>query len=143
MAAKVLVTNNSDSNHAPEMWATATAEMLIDSSNLSGDRAEQAKKLQTEVADVLQRYHAIVQDTERKALLNDAQRFHMPLEVAVDVDNVLEDVVEVTDKSDWKDHFRKHDVQDLMRQCLYNHFHTSAKLERQLYADKLQARKEI
>ena len=134
---RVLITNYTSGNHDPETWAKATAEMIADASALNGDRLIAGQELQEKLADVLQRYHAIVQDTERQALLANPHHVDDPLDLPLDALSVVDDIVRMTQGTAWEAHFQRTDVRECVRDLLINHFLSSVHAERVVHADKL------
>jgi hypothetical protein len=134
---KIMVTNNTSGNHDPVQWALTSAEMIADSSQLSGERLLAAQKLQLAIAEVLTKHHETVQCQERVSLM-DPLHFLVPLRDAltVEVDKLIEEIKEVAVGTDWEAHFKVPSVIEAMIKVVEGHFMSSMHVERLVHADK-------
>lgn len=129
---QIMVTNGG--KHSASQWAMTTAGMLIDASDLNGERAIAAERLKLDVAEVLEKHHADNQWLEAERISNDPTKLNSPYQVISAVNEALSDVIQVTDKTEWKDHFRRPEVQNAAREIIGRHFCSAQLIERQWYA---------
>lgn len=134
---RLLITNGQN-NHSPDEWALATAEMLADASDLSGDKLVAANKLRAAFADVLKKHHDDVQRTERELLASDPKHILTRLAdvIKTDAKAVAEELAVVAQGSLWAAHYAADEVKATLARIIENHFHTSMAVERLLHTDR-------
>lgn len=129
---QIMITNGG--KHTAAQWAITTAGMLVDATDLSGERAIAAERLKLDVAEVLEKHHADNQWLEGERISKDASHINTPYPVIRAVNEAVADVLLVTDKTQWADHFRREDVQNAVREIIGRHFCSSQLVERQWFA---------
>ena len=131
---QIMITNGG--KHTASQWAMTTAGMLVDASNLDGERAIAAERLKLDVAEVLERHHADNQWLEGERLAKEPAYINEPYLVIEASEHALENILKVTDKTEWKDHFRREDVQSALQEIIARHFSSAQLIERQWYASE-------
>lgn len=131
---QIMITNGG--KHTASQWAMTTAGMLVDATDLSGGRAIAAERLKLNVAEVLEKHHADNQWLEGERISKDPAHINTPYPIIKAVNSALLDVLSVTDKTEWKDHFRKAEVQNAAREIIGRHFCSAQLIERQWYASE-------
>lgn len=121
--------------HPADAWAMVTAQQIVDyDQQLSTDKLAKAQELREQVARVLQPHFEKVQTEEQSKLAADSAAIASPLviEIADAVGEVLAKLIE----SLWADHFKRPEVQDVVRDTIQRNMNTIAYIERSWHADR-------
>jgi hypothetical protein len=147
MQPRVMITNGGV--HTADKWAAVTAAEIADlieiseaSTSPEAIAARKAKpRLELDIADLVERFHANVQKHERELLAaNGDAQLVTPLDPAAgDVDTpeeVVAGIVALTAKTPFAAHFATPEVQAVLKKIVGNHFSLSMDIERSTWADK-------
>jgi|ERR1051325_1298910 hypothetical protein len=129
---QIMITNGG--KHTAQQWAMTTADMLVDASALSGERAIAAERLKLDIAEVLEKHHADNQWLEAERISKDPAYINEPYPVVEASADALESVLYITDHTEWRNHFRKDEVQNALQEIIARHFCSAQLIERQWYA---------
>lgn len=132
----ILVTDGA-SNHAPEKWAEATADQIVQILESAPEtRVAEARDFRGKLIDILTGHHAKVQQHERGQIdEHGSARLGHALEPAQHVEDPVSEIVEAASGYSFADHFRAPQTQEYLRNVLSSHFGTSMHIERSLHAD--------
>src|SRR5882672_9510523 len=132
MISKILITNNTDGNHSPDVWAMAAAETIADISGLVGDNAIDGQRLLVKFADVLVKHFDEVQTTEQDKLAADPKHVltHVPHHLPVDLKAVASELQVAAKGTGWEKHYMQPEVRGAVMVELAHLFHTSMHVDR-------------
>jgi len=125
MTIGVMITNGGP--HPADKWADQSAKQLVNiitiepSSQVYQAATEAKINLENELRTALEKDHKSLQDIFRA---------NKKIEAASHAEDALQTVLKITDKSMFRDHFRKPDTQDFVKRALTQHFDTSLNIEK-------------
>jgi len=147
MTPKIMITNNGV--HPSDRWAAMTASEICDliqinetSASPEAIAARKAKpRLELDLADLLETFHANVQKHERELLAAHGDAHLVtPLDPSAgEVDTpqeVVAEIVKIAAKTPFGAHFALPQVQEVVRGIVDHHFALSIDIERSTWADK-------
>lgn len=128
MQTKVLVTNGGP--HSPDDLGLVTAEQITDTDpDISQERNIAAQKIRIDIAGIMSGYHRVNQDEERARL--QANEISCAEQEEALVDRALQEVTVATAYSPWQLHYRKPDVQRVVRHIISKDLQHARHIERQ------------
>lgn len=133
MQPTILITNNGP--HPPSLWALRSAEQIVDSSAITDDRVIQAHKLRCLIAEALEPRYAEMIELERGLLANDPSYILTPFNSSAFVIAAMDDLLELTNASPWRDHFHQAAVIEVVYEILGRHLASALRVERLWNAD--------
>lgn len=123
--------------HSAEKWAGATASQIIQiGADASGKQAAEARRLELQVLDILEKAHADLQAYERKRLTRDGtERLGFDIVPEKHMDDPVALILAAAAASPFAEHFAREEVQAYVRSVVGSHFATSIHIERSWKAD--------
>lgn len=124
--------------HPASKWAEVTVDHVVKvDPNASEAELQAGNKLRHDLIEVLEKHHGVVQEHERGKLGEDMLRLHENLDPLDEhVEDAMDEINRVAEKSDYAYHFKQPAVQAYVRQVLKEHFATSMDVERSWHADR-------
>lgn len=126
--------------HSPGKWATATAGQIIEiAASASADQEAEGRRLELQIIDILEKYHSLVQESERNALETKGSghldHYHNP-NIHVNVQEVVNEIVTAGRTTQWAPHFENQEVVNHIYNTIATDMATSMHIERQYHCDR-------
>lgn len=128
--ATVLITNGGP--HSAEDWAMATAEAIFQiEPSVNGARLLQARRLQTEIAELLINHHQSIIDMERRNLQRNTQEdFSYGNALAA-----VQAIAHIAKDTPWEDHINGDPWMQTAHHTILNHMQSMQHVERSWHRD--------